>query len=185
MWLWLIYSITSPLWVWLAKWQSTSNFAIHVTNDTSSWVKSFLMCRKQPSAMSKSSSNVRPLKIGWGAFSKNFVNGKSLAIFSTLACYKTTNTLEQPTGIGFLLFYTDALQWYLKNACLSVINLINNQYELWICEYKHLDNQHTSYKNMKCKKEIKRTGPLDGLTWLKNASHRERTCVTKEQMQHM
>jgi len=52
---------------------------------TSSCVNIFLTCRKQPSAMSKSSSNVRPLNTGWGAFSKNLVKGKSSCIFSSLA----------------------------------------------------------------------------------------------------
>ena len=55
-------------------------------NNTSSCVNIFLTCRKQPSAISKSSSNVRPLNTGWGAFSKNLMNGKSSCIFSTSAC---------------------------------------------------------------------------------------------------
>lgn len=62
-------------------------------NLTSSWVKMFLMCLKQPSAISKSSTNVLPLKIGWGALLKKSMKGKRSAIFwtSTTCCSHQSN----------------------------------------------------------------------------------------------
>lgn len=53
---------------------------------TSNSLKIRLMCLKQPSAISMSSWKVLPLKSGWGAFSKNLLNGKNSFTFST---YKT------------------------------------------------------------------------------------------------